>query len=84
MEQNTKFQGAWLAQSVKHLTLDLGSGHDLTVREFKPHIGLHTDGAEPAWDSVSPPFCPSSACMCVHALSLKINKQTNKKLKKKI
>ena len=34
--------------------LDLGSGHDLTVCEFKPHTGLYTDVAEPAWDSVSP------------------------------
>ena len=25
--------GAWVAQSVKHPTLDFGSGHDLTVRE---------------------------------------------------
>ena len=25
------FRGAWVAQSVKSLTLDLGSGHDLMV-----------------------------------------------------
>ena len=24
---------------VKRLTLDFGSGHDLTVHEFKPHVG---------------------------------------------
>ena len=35
-----------MAQSVKHLTLDFGSGHDLTVREFKPHVGLHAARAE--------------------------------------
>ena len=43
-----------MAQSVKHLTLDFGSGHDLTVCEFKPHIGLCTDSVEPTWDSLSP------------------------------
>ena len=28
-----------MAQSVQCPTLDLGSGHDLTVREFEPRIG---------------------------------------------
>ena len=37
-----------VAQSLKHLTLDLSSGHDLTVQEFKPHIRLCVVGAEPA------------------------------------
>ena len=27
---------AWVALSVKHPTLDFGSGHDLTVHEIKP------------------------------------------------
>ena len=48
-----KFWGAWVAQSIKHLTLDFSSGHDLVVRVFKPLVWLHTDGAEPAWDSFS-------------------------------
>ena len=30
---------------------DLGSGHDLMVYEFKPHIGLCADSVEPAWGS---------------------------------
>ena len=34
------FRGAGVAPSVKHLTLDLGSGYDLTVHEFDPHIGF--------------------------------------------
>ena len=39
-------QGAWVAQLVKCQTLlDLGSGHGLTVQEFKPHLGLCTDSA---------------------------------------
>ena len=47
------FRGARVAQWVKRLTLDFGSGHDLTVPEFKPHVGLNADSAEPAWDSLS-------------------------------
>ena len=50
----------WLSQLCS--APDFGSGHDLTVCEFKPHIGLCTDSAEPAWDSLSP------------TTSLKINK----------
>ena len=38
-------RGAWVAQLVKHPTLDFGSGHNLMVL---------TDREEPAWDSVSP------------------------------
>ena len=58
------------AQLVKHLTLDLGSGHELTVRELAPRVGLCADSAEPAWDSLlpllsAPPPLP---------FSLKINK----------
>ena len=59
-----------MAQSVECPTLDLSSGLDLTVRGFKPPVGLRSDGAEPAWDSVSPSLCPSAACMCVLSLSL--------------
>ena len=40
--------GVWVAQLVKRPTLNFGSGPDLTVREFEPHIGLHADSAEPA------------------------------------
>ena len=45
--------GAWVARSVKIPTLDLSSGHDLTVREFKPHIRLCAESAQPTWDSHS-------------------------------
>ena len=31
-----KGRGAWVAQSVEHLTLGFGSGHDFTVRGFEP------------------------------------------------
>ena len=36
---------------------NFGSGHDLTVREFRCHIGLSTISAEPASD---PPSLPLS------------------------
>ena len=67
-----------MAQSVEHLTLELGSGHDLTVYGFEPHIGLCTDSVEPSWDSLSASLsltltlCPYPAHMC--SLFLKINK----------
>ena len=52
-----------MAQSVKRPSLGLGSGHDLTVHEFEPRIGLCADSVDPAWDSLSLPL--------PHALSLK-------------
>ena len=64
--------GAWVAQLVKCLTLDFGSGHDLTVCEIRPHLGLCADSTEPAWDS----FClslPLSELVYARALSIKIN-----------
>ena len=48
---------------------DFGSGHDLTVREFQPCVGLCADGSEPGacfWFCVSLSLCPSPT----HALSL--------------
>ena len=47
-----KGRGAWVAQSVKHPTLNCGSGPDLTVRGIEPHVGLCADSAEPAWNSL--------------------------------
>ena len=44
-----------MAQLVKHLTLDFGSGHDLMVCEIKPCVGLHDGSMEPLGiDSMSP------------------------------
>ena len=40
--------------SVKRLTLDFNSGHDLMVCEFKSHIRLAAVSAEPALDPLSP------------------------------
>ena len=67
-------RGAWMAQLVKHLTLDFGSGHDLTVHEFESGIGLCADRAEPAWDSLSLPLTLCSSPTCSLFLSLSQNK----------
>lgn len=45
-KERGKHRGTWVAQSVKHVTLDFGSGHYLRVHEF-------TGNADPAWDSLS-------------------------------
>ena len=37
--------GAWVVQSVKHPTPDLGSGHDLIACEFEPRVGLCADSS---------------------------------------
>ena len=64
--------GSWVAQLVQ---LDHGSGHDLTVRGFKPRIRLYADSSEPRACLglcllLSLPF-PHSCSVC---LSLKNNK----------
>ena len=71
MEKNSIYRGTLGAQSVKHLTLDFGSGHDLAVGEIEPQIVLCTHSAEPAWYSLSPSLslCSSPAGTC--SLSLK-------------
>ena len=55
---------------------DFGSGHDLAVREFEPHVGLCADSSEPG---ACFGFCISlSLCSSpVHALALSLSK-TNK------
>ena len=64
-----------MARSVKHPTLQVGSGHDLSVGGFEPHVGLCADSSEPAWDFLSLSLSlPLSLCSYpTHALSLKIN-----------
>ena len=70
-----------MAQLVKCLTLDFGSGHDLIVHEFEPHIGLCTDSMETPWDSLSPSFSAPPLLTNACALSLK-NKEINLKRNK--
>ena len=63
-----------MAQSVKHLTLGFGSGHELTVREFEPSIWFCADSGEPAWDSLSPSLSAPPQLMRAHALKINKNK----------
>ena len=48
--KQNKNRGTWVAQSIKHLTLDSGSGRDLMVHGIKSHVGLCADSEDPAWD----------------------------------
>ena len=51
---------------------DFGSGHDLTVREFKPRVGLCTDSLEPgACFGFCVSLCPSTAHVLSRSLSQK-------------
>ena len=69
-----------MAQLGKRPALDLGSGHDLTIREMgAPCWALCWQSSEPAWDSLSLSLSAPPPFTRLHALSLKINK-----LKKKI
>ena len=66
-----------MAQSVKHPTLDFGSGHDLAVHGFKPHVRLCTDSTEHAWDSLP----PSLSALPLLTISVsKINKPKKNKV----
>ena len=57
-----------MALAIEHLSLDLGSGHDLSVRGIEPPVGLLADSEGPAWDSLSPflsaPLLLSYSCAC--------------------
>ena len=47
-------RGFWVAELVKHPTLNFCSGHDFMAHGFKsPLQVLHAESAEPAWDSLS-------------------------------
>ena len=68
-------RGTWAAQSVKRLTLDFGSGHDLTVCKTKPHVRLMLS-AQRLLVILSLPLSLSAPPVC--ALSLFQNKSTLK------
>ena len=66
-----------MAQSVKHLTLGFGSGHDLKPRdlgEFKSPVGFCTGSAKPAWDFLSPSLSDPSLLTLSLSLCLSQNK----------
>ena len=50
-EKKEALRGAWVAQSVKHPTLDFSLGYDLMVGEFELCVELRADSGDPAWDS---------------------------------
>ena len=52
IESKNKNRGTWVAQSIKHPTLDFSSGHDLTVVRLSPTLSS-TLSMESAWDSLS-------------------------------
>ena len=64
------------AQSVEHLTLVFGSGHDFTVHGIKPRIGLCADSL----GFCLPPL--SAPPLLMLSLFLKINKLFKKKGKR--
>ena len=43
MKRNNRLRDNWVAQFIKRLSLDFSSGHDLTVYEMEPRVGLYAD-----------------------------------------
>ena len=73
-QTHNKFQnprGAWVTQTVRCPTLDLGSGHHLMVCELELCAGLCAE--RPAWDS-SPPTHPPAPPLRALSLSLSLLK----------
>ena len=68
--------GAWVSQSVKGPTLDFGSGHDLTVCEFEPRVGLCDVRAGPARGSLGVSL--SAPPLIALSLSLSLSLSQNK------
>ena len=69
-----ELRGTWVAQSVKHLTLDSGSGHDLLVHEIKSPIGLCMMTAWGLLGILSLPLSLSALTLLACSLFPKINK----------
>ena len=68
----------WLSQ----LSTNFGSDHDLTVHEFKPHIGLAAGLTTISTEPASDPLCPSLLCpFPAHTLSLSLKKKKKKQNK---
>ena len=66
-------EGAWMAQSVEHLTSGFSSGHDLTVSGAEPCVGLLADSLAHGWDSLSRSL-PLPRLLASPSLSLYQNK----------
>ena len=68
-------RGRWVPGWLSWLNIQLLVSAQVTIsqfHEFEPHIGLHGDSAEPAWDSLSPSL--SAPPPLALSVSLKINK----------
>ena len=73
-----------MAQSVKHWTLDFGSGNDLGVCELEPGVRLCAGSMEPAWDSLSSSLsAPLPLVLSLKINTLKERKKASCKSKKK-
>ena len=69
-------RGAWVTQSVEHPAFGFSSGHDLTVCEFEPRIGLCADSSEPGARfgfCVPLSLCPSPALSRARARALSVS-----------
>ena len=62
-----------MAQLVECLTLGFGSGRDLTVHGFQPHVGS-VMAAQSLLEVLSPPLSVAPPLACTLFLFLKINK----------
>ena len=78
-DKNESSRGAWVAQSVKCLTLDFSSVMISRFIEFEPHVGLRAENAKTAWDSLSPSLCLCPTPVRVVSRSLRINLKKKKK-----
>ena len=69
-------KGTWVAQLVKRLTLEFGSGHDIMVVRSSPELSLVLS-VEPAWDflslSLSAPLSFAHTHTHTHSLSLSLS-----------
>ena len=64
-----RLRGTWVAQWVKCLGLGFGSGYDLPLHGFEPHVRLCDDNVEPVWASLSPSLSAPPLLVCALCLS---------------
>ena len=80
---NAGVGGAWVAQLIKHPTLDFCSGHDLTVCEIEPCVGLCLHWQHGACLGFSLPLSlprlPSLMCARARSLSLSLSLSLSQK-----